>query len=205
MNLNLNFEFWPVGYRPKLEPVRTDLTGNWSNRTGSHRFDEPWAEEARVSDGVAVICGRGAAASSAERVARGTHGVSAGPQGSFGGRGDGEEPRARSWNPDEFVEYDLVCCGASAEKGWFRIARKRAPSPNFTWRALVSQTQLKSVPRGWVELKCGHEKGLAFSHALALLNREREKETLLLLQLTGEPCLVMRVLPYLLLLYMSRD
>ena len=36
LNLNLNFEFWPVGYRPKLEPVRTGLTDDRSNRTGSH-------------------------------------------------------------------------------------------------------------------------------------------------------------------------
>ena len=36
LNLNLNFEFWPVGYRSKPEPVRTGLTGNRSNRTGSH-------------------------------------------------------------------------------------------------------------------------------------------------------------------------
>jgi len=42
LNLNLNFEFWPVGYRPKPEPARTGLTGNRSNRTGSHRFGEPW-------------------------------------------------------------------------------------------------------------------------------------------------------------------
>ena len=28
LNLNLNFEFWPIGYRTKLEPGRTGLTGN---------------------------------------------------------------------------------------------------------------------------------------------------------------------------------
>ena len=28
LNLNLNFEFWLVGNRPKPEPVRTGLTGN---------------------------------------------------------------------------------------------------------------------------------------------------------------------------------
>ena len=32
-NLNLNFEFGPVWYRPKPEPGRTGLTGNRSNRT----------------------------------------------------------------------------------------------------------------------------------------------------------------------------
>ena len=42
LNSNLNFEFWSVGYRPKPEPVRTGLTGNRSNRTGSHRLGEPW-------------------------------------------------------------------------------------------------------------------------------------------------------------------
>ena len=41
MNSNLNFEFGPVWYRPKPEPGRTGLTGNRSNRTGSHRFGEP--------------------------------------------------------------------------------------------------------------------------------------------------------------------
>ena len=41
LNSNLNFEFGPVWYRPKPEPVQTDLTGNWSNRTGSRRFCEP--------------------------------------------------------------------------------------------------------------------------------------------------------------------
>ena len=45
MNLNLNFEFGPVWYRPKPEPVRTGLTGNRSNRTGSHRFCKPWSWE----------------------------------------------------------------------------------------------------------------------------------------------------------------
>ena len=42
LNLNLNFEFGPVWYQPKPEPGRTGLTGNRSNRTGSHRFGEPW-------------------------------------------------------------------------------------------------------------------------------------------------------------------
>ena len=42
-NSNLNFEFGPVWYRPKLEPVRT---GNRSNRTGSHWFGEPWSPHA---------------------------------------------------------------------------------------------------------------------------------------------------------------
>ena len=46
LNLNLNFEFWPIGYWPKPEPVRTGLTGNRSNRTGSHRFGEPCVGEA---------------------------------------------------------------------------------------------------------------------------------------------------------------
>ena len=41
MNSNLNFEFGPVWYRPKPEPGRTNLTGNRSNRTGSHRFCKP--------------------------------------------------------------------------------------------------------------------------------------------------------------------
>ena len=43
LNLNLNFEFGPVWYRPKPEPEpdQTDLTGNRSNRTGSHRLGEP--------------------------------------------------------------------------------------------------------------------------------------------------------------------
>ena len=41
-NLNLNFEFRPVGYRPEPEPARTGLTGNQSNQTGSHRFCKPW-------------------------------------------------------------------------------------------------------------------------------------------------------------------
>ena len=41
MNLNLNFEFGPVSYRNKPEPVRTDLTGNRSNRSGYRRFGEP--------------------------------------------------------------------------------------------------------------------------------------------------------------------
>ena len=36
LNSNLNFEFRPVWYRPKPEPDRTSLTGNRSNRTGSH-------------------------------------------------------------------------------------------------------------------------------------------------------------------------
>ena len=36
MNSNLNFEFWPIWYRPKPEPGRTRL-----NRTGSHQFGEP--------------------------------------------------------------------------------------------------------------------------------------------------------------------
>ena len=40
-NLNLNFEFGTVWYRPKPEPVRTSLTGNRSNQTDSHRFGEP--------------------------------------------------------------------------------------------------------------------------------------------------------------------
>jgi len=38
----LNFEFGPVWYQPKPEPDRTGLTGNRSNRTGSHRFCKPW-------------------------------------------------------------------------------------------------------------------------------------------------------------------
>ena len=42
LNSNLNFEFGPVWYRPKPEPGRTGLTGNRLNRTGSHRFGEPW-------------------------------------------------------------------------------------------------------------------------------------------------------------------
>ena len=41
-NFNLNFEFGPVWYRPKPEPVRTGLTGNWSNRTGYRRLGKPW-------------------------------------------------------------------------------------------------------------------------------------------------------------------
>ena len=45
LNSNLNFEFGPVWYRPKPEPGRTGLTGNRSNRTGSHRFGEPWWEQ----------------------------------------------------------------------------------------------------------------------------------------------------------------
>ena len=45
MNSNLNFEFRPVWYRPKPEPGRTNLTGNRSNRTGSHRFCKPWLRQ----------------------------------------------------------------------------------------------------------------------------------------------------------------
>ena len=41
-NSNLNFEFGPVWYRPKPEPGRTGLTGNRSNRIGSHWFCKPW-------------------------------------------------------------------------------------------------------------------------------------------------------------------
>ena len=47
LNLNLNFEFGPVWYRPKPKPGQTGLTGNRSNRTGSHRFGEPWLELGR--------------------------------------------------------------------------------------------------------------------------------------------------------------
>ena len=39
LNLNLNFKFGPVWYRFKPKPGRIGLTGNRSNRTGSHRFD----------------------------------------------------------------------------------------------------------------------------------------------------------------------
>ena len=42
LNLNLNFEFGPVWYRPKSEPGRTSLTGYRSNRTDSHQFCKPW-------------------------------------------------------------------------------------------------------------------------------------------------------------------
>ena len=41
LNSNLNFEFGPVWYRPKPESDRTGLTGNRSNRTGSHLLGEP--------------------------------------------------------------------------------------------------------------------------------------------------------------------
>ena len=41
LNLNLNLEFGPVWYQPKPEPGQTGLTGNRSNRTGSHRLGEP--------------------------------------------------------------------------------------------------------------------------------------------------------------------
>ena len=37
LNLNLNFKFGPVWYRPKPEPGRIGLTG-------SHRFGEPWRQ-----------------------------------------------------------------------------------------------------------------------------------------------------------------
>ena len=45
LNSNLNFKFGPVWYRPKPKPGRTSLTGNRSNRIGSHRFGEPWLWE----------------------------------------------------------------------------------------------------------------------------------------------------------------
>ena len=41
LNLNLNFEFGSVWYRPKPKLGRTSLTGNRSNRIGSHGLVNP--------------------------------------------------------------------------------------------------------------------------------------------------------------------